>query len=62
MKVCIFHNQKMHVYLIGRIVKGYNINRGVKQGNALSCIIFIFIIFYVILSVTRSLNQLFPDT
>ena len=37
----LYRELRTDILINGRVVKGYNINRGVKQGDALSCIIFI---------------------
>jgi hypothetical protein len=37
----LYKDLRTDIIINGRIVRGFNINRGVKQGDALSCIIFI---------------------
>ncbi len=37
----LYHNQKVDIAINGDIIEGYNIKNGVKQGDSLSCILFI---------------------
>ena len=40
----MYKDLRTDININGRVVTGYNINNGVKQGDALSCIIFILAI------------------
>jgi hypothetical protein len=52
----LYKNLRTDIIINGKIIKGYDILRGVKQGDALSCIIFIMSIEPFLLNVENNPN------
>ena len=52
----LYHELETNIIINGKIVKGYNILRGVKQGDSLSCILFIICMEPLLRNIEKNVN------